>query len=99
VVCLYSTIKMTHGPINIRNWSLSTQKVRKINTNMEFKKDVHEEAITHSDLGEGRVQSWALVSVVNFCCTIQSNSTNIDYKLCVLSVKLTVAVTEFTQNY
>jgi len=63
---------------------------------MKFKKNVHEEAITHSDLGQGLVQSWALVSVVNFYCTIQSNSTNIDYELCVISEKVTVAVAEFT---
>jgi hypothetical protein len=63
---------------------------------MEFKKNVHKEATTDPDLGQGLVQTWALLSMVNFYCTVQSNSTNIDYEFCVHSEKLTVAVPEFT---
>jgi hypothetical protein len=63
---------------------------------MEFKKNVHEEATTDPDLGQGIVRSWALVSVKNFYYTIQSDGTIIDDELCVLSEKLTVAVPEST---
>ena len=65
--------------------STNYQEIWEVNTNMEFKKNVHEEATTDPDLGQGFVQSWALVSVVIFCCSIQSNSTIIDDGLCVES--------------
>jgi hypothetical protein len=40
---------------------------------MEFKKNVHEEATTDLDLGQGFAQSWALVSAVIFYFPVQYN--------------------------